>query len=149
MDGVGKAAYTAISFHATVPANSSLVAMDSLYERAKTPARYGELTWPWRSLQTATRGIRYGETIYIGAAPKMGKGEIRDTLAAHFMTEDKVKIMVGSFEAGVEKTTKMILGKVAGRIFHDPTVEFDEEAYDQASESGGWHVLPCGQIPDG
>ncbi len=31
----------------------------------------------------------------------------------------------------------MVLGKVAGRIFHDPEIEFDYEAYDKAAEVVG------------
>jgi twinkle protein len=67
IDGRGKAAYDAIQFHAEKPKNSRLVFGDDLHEVAKEEAKYGELSWPWEHLNKKTRGIRLGETIYIGA----------------------------------------------------------------------------------
>ena len=37
-------------------------------------------------------------------------------------------------EESNKKTVKLMAGKIAGKIFHDPKVEFDEEAYDAACE---------------
>lgn len=72
MDGKGKAAYKATTFNAAKPKNTRLVFGEQLHEEAREPARRGELTWPWEHMDKATRGIRYGETIYVGAGVKMG-----------------------------------------------------------------------------
>ena len=52
---------------------------------AREPAKWGELSWPWQTLQELTRGIRYGETYFIGAGVKMGKSELLNAIAAHFI----------------------------------------------------------------
>ncbi|KKK45211.1 hypothetical protein LCGC14_3165850, partial [marine sediment metagenome] len=40
-------------------------------------------------------------------------------------------------EEANRKTVQMVLGKVAGKIFHDPDVEFDYDAYDEAADVVG------------
>lgn len=70
--GKGKAAYQAAKWKAEVKKNTRLVFGEDLHDEAREVAKYGELTWPWDALNTKTRGIRYGETIYIGAGVKMG-----------------------------------------------------------------------------
>lgn len=40
-------------------------------------------------------------------------------------------------EEALAKSYKLLLGKVAGRIFHDPNIEFDEEAFDRADAQVG------------
>jgi twinkle protein len=67
IDGVSKAAFDNISFNHEKPKNSRIVFGEDLHEEAKVPAQYGELSWPYPHLNKTTRGIRLGETIYIGA----------------------------------------------------------------------------------
>ena len=131
-DGVQKAAFNAMTFNVEKPKNSRLVFGGELHDVAKEQAKYGELTWPWPELNKKTRGIRLGETIYLGAGVKMGKGEIRNGIAAHFIKEHGVKIFIASPEEANKKTYKLIAGKLVGRRFHDPDVEFDFDAYDEA-----------------
>lgn len=71
MEGHLKALFKSVMFDATIPKNTRLVYAEDLFESAKKPAEYG-LSWPWRETTRKTRGIRFGETIYIGAAQKMG-----------------------------------------------------------------------------
>ena len=92
------------------------------------------MSWPWEALTELTRGIRTGETIYLGAAQKMGKSEVVNAIAAHLVKEHKWKVMLAKPEESNKKSYKMIVGKVAGKIFHDPKVEFDYEAYDEAGK---------------
>jgi len=42
--------------------------------------------------------------------------------------------MMAKPEEANAKTYKLVAGKVSARVFHDPEVEFDEEAYDKAGE---------------
>ena len=62
----------------------------------------------------------------------MGKSELLNALVAHFIQEHKWKCFVAKPEEANNKTYKLVAGKIEGKIFHDPTVEFDFEAYDRA-----------------
>ncbi len=134
LDGTGKAAYKAVAFNAQRPKNTSLVLGESLHQAGREPAKYGELTWPWEHINKVTRAIRYGETIYIGAGVKMGKSEILNSIAAHFIKAHEVKVFMAKPEEANLKTYKMMAGKMVGGVFHDPDREFDYDAYDQAGE---------------
>lgn len=72
IEGRSKGLINAVLFNASIPKNTRIVSGDSLHEDAKEPAKFG-LSYPWAVVTEATRGIRFGETIYIGAAQKMGQ----------------------------------------------------------------------------
>ncbi len=131
--GRSKQAYNACQFSAQKPKNTRLVSGNELHEKAKEPAKFG-VSWPWKHITEATRGIRTGETIYIGAGQKQGKSEIVNTLAAHFIKEFGWKVFLVKPEESNNKTYKLVAGKLTGKFFHDPTKEFDEKAYDQAGD---------------
>ena len=57
-----------------------------------------------------------------------------NTLAAHFIKEFGWKVFMVKPEESNKKSYKMIAGKLAGKKFHDPKVEFDEDAFDKAGE---------------
>lgn len=131
--GRAKAAYDSIVFQASRPKNTRLVNAVSLFEEAKKAPEEG-YPWPWKGLTKTTRGIRKGETIYIGAAQKMGKSEVVNALAAHFIRELGWKVMLAKPEESNVKSVKLVAGKIAGKFFHDPNVPFDEEAYEKATD---------------
>jgi twinkle protein len=133
IEGRSKACYAACVFNAQKPKNTRLISGNDLHEKAKEPAKYG-VSWPWHHITKATRGIRTGETIYIGAGQKQGKSEIVNTLAAHFIQEHDWKVFLIKPEEANNKTYKLVAGKLAGRFFHDPDKPFDELAYDKAGE---------------
>lgn len=133
IQGRNKAAYNAVQFNAQRLKNTRIVSGSSLHEKAKAPPKYG-ISWPWRHLTEVTRGIRTGETIYLGAGQKQGKSEIVNTLAAWLITEHGWNVFLAKPEEGNEKTYKLVTGKVAQRIFHDPNKPFDEAAYDDAGK---------------
>lgn len=134
IEGRSKACYNACQFNAQKPKNTRLVSGDDLHEKAKEPAKFG-VSWPWRHITEATRGIRTGETIYIGAGQKQGKSEIVNTLAAHFIKEHNWKVFLVKPEESNNKTYKLVAGKLVGKFFHDPTKPFDEGAYDRAGDT--------------
>lgn len=134
IEGKAKAAYNALAFHASTPKNTSLVFGEALHDKSREPAKWGDLSWPFPKMNEALRGIRYGETIYAGAGTKMGKSEFRDTMAAHFMQEHGVKVFMASPEEANTKTYKKLAGKLAGKIFHDPKIDFDYDAFDKAGQ---------------
>lgn len=71
LEGNIKALFNAVVFNAEKPKNTRLIDADDLFESAKEQAVFG-LSWPWAKTTEQTRGIRFGETIYIGAGAKMG-----------------------------------------------------------------------------
>lgn len=136
IDGHSKAAATACLFNSSVPKNTRIVWGSSLHEEARKEAEWG-YSWPWPKLTEMTRGIRLGETYYIGAGVKMGKSEILNAIGAHCITEHGWKVFMAKPEEANRKTYQMVVGKVAGRIFHDPKIPFDYEAFDEASPKVG------------
>lgn len=134
IDGFAKACFNAVMFNAEKPKNTRLVFGESLHDEAREPPKYGDLTWPWEHLNKKTRGIRYGETIYIGAGVKMGKSELLNATAAHFIEHHGIKVFMAKPEEGNKKTYKLLAGKIAGKYFHDPDKEFDYDAYDKAGK---------------
>ena len=131
--GKSKACYNACQFNAQKPKNTRLVSGNDLHEKAKEPAVYG-ISWPWKHITESTRGIRLGETIYIGAGQKQGKSEIVNTLTAHFIKEHGWKVFLVKPEESNNKTYKLVAGKLVGKFFHDPNKPFDEVAYDEAGK---------------
>lgn len=131
MQGKSKAAFNAIVFNAALPKNTRLVYGSSLKDAARKQAEWG-FSWPWKALTDETRGIRMGETYYFGAGVKMGKSEVVNAIAAHFITEHGWSVFMAKPEENNRKTYQMLVGKVAGKIFHDPTIPFDYEAFDKA-----------------
>lgn len=129
-NGKSKACFNAVVFNAQKPKNTRLVYGSQLRDAARKEAEWG-LSWPWAALTKATRGIRLGETVYIGAGVKMGKSEVVNALAEHLMVEHGWKVFMAKPEEANRKTYQMLVGKAAGRIFHDPNIPFDFEAYDK------------------
>jgi len=64
----------------------------------------------------------------------MGKSEMLNALGSHFIKGHGVKVFMAKPEEANNKTYKLMAGKVVGRVFHDPNVEFDYDAYDAAGE---------------
>lgn len=133
LKGMKKALISAVQWNASKPKNTRLVWGSSLHEASREEAPWG-VSYPWEKVTQMTRGIRKGETIYLGAAQKMGKSEIVNALAAHLIKEHGWKILLAKPEESNKKSYKMMAGKVAGKIFHDPKIKFDYKAYDEAGK---------------
>lgn len=132
MDGKAKAAYSALAYHAEAPKNTRIISAAEVHDKAKEPAKFGELSWPWKGMNDDLRGIRLGETIYLGAGSKMGKTTIKNTLAAHFIEKDDAKVFMACPEEPNVMTYKLIANQLTGKVFHDPTIAFDDAAYERA-----------------
>ena len=136
MKGKTRGAYQAAKWQASKPKNTRLVWGRDVHDNAKKPAEWG-LSFPFPSLTEATRGLRFGETYYFAAGEKMGKSEMVNALAAWFIKEHHLKVLLAKPEEANNKSYKMILSKLTSKIFHDPKVEFDGEAYERGGEMGG------------
>ena len=133
IEGTGKAAFAAAQFRADKPKNSSLVLADTLFDSAKIPAEFG-VSYPWPKMTAITRGIRTGETVYIAAGEKLGKSEVVNALASHLVKEHDWKVFLAKPEEAVNKSVKMLAGKLVGKVFTDPHIPFDDKAYDKACD---------------
>lgn len=133
IDGYQKGLVNAVLFKASAAKNTRLVWGSALHELGRKQAEWG-LSWPWEGLTKLTRGIRFGETYYLGAGVKMGKSELVNTIGAHLIREHNIKVFMAKPEEANAKTYQLMCGKIAGRIFHDPEIEFDYDAYDEASK---------------
>ncbi len=131
--GKSKVAVQQCLFQAEVPKNTSLVWGSSLHEAGRQQAEWGA-SYPWAGLTNLTRGIRMGETIYIGAGVKMGKSELVNAIVAHCILEHGWKCFVAKPEEANRKTYQLVVGKAVGGIFHDPKVEFNYDLYDKGSK---------------
>lgn len=134
IEGKAKAAYNALAFHAEAPKNTRIVSATEIHLKAKEPAKFGELSWPWAKMNDDLRGIRLGETIYLGAGTKMGKTTVKNALGAHFIQNDKTKVFMACPEEPNVMTYKLLANQLTGKIFHDPKVPFDEEAFEAAGQ---------------
>ena len=131
-----KALKNAVLFKAATQKNTSIVYGSSLKEAAMAKPEWG-LSYPWASMTALTRGERWGETQYLGAGVKLGKSTILNALAAHKITVHDEKVFLCKPEEQNAMTYKLLVGQVAGRIFHDPNKEFDEEAFNEAEKLVG------------
>lgn len=131
IEGRSKAAYNACQFNAQKPKNTRLVMGREVIEAARKETPWG-FTYPYKSLTDLTRGQRWGETVYWGAGVKMGKSELLNDLVAHNIIEHGWKVFVAKPEESNKRTLQGVVGKVANRIFHDPKIPFDYDAFDAA-----------------
>lgn len=129
IEGKSKAAVNACMWKAAVAKNTSLIWGTDLIAAGREEAKWG-LSWPWKGLTQLTRGIFTGKTYYFGAGVKMGKSELVDALAEHCIIEHNWKMFTAKPEQSNVITFRKIVGKAAGRIFHDPKIKFDYDAYD-------------------
>lgn len=140
LQGRNKACYAAVVFNAKKPKNTRIVHGEDLREAAKEVPKYG-VSWPWQHVTEATRGIRTGETIYVGAAPKMGKSEVVNAITSHCIKEHGWKVFLCKPEEANVKTFKLVAGKMVGKFFHDPSKNFDIDAYEKAADMIGNNLL--------
>jgi twinkle protein len=61
----------------------------------------------------------------------VGKTTVKNALGAHFMQEGH-KIFMACPEEPNVMTYKLLANQLTGKVFHDPEVEFDEDAYEEA-----------------
>lgn len=136
VEGRSKACLNAVLWNSSIPKNTRLIKGSSLRERARQKPKWG-MPWPWEKLTDMTRGRRRGETIYFGAGVKMGKSELVNAIAKQVIVDDDLPCLLAKPEEAAAKTYQMLVGKAAGRIFHDPKIPFDERAFDEAEPKIG------------
>lgn len=140
VEGRSKALIKAVLFNAEVPRNTRIVKGSTLREIARKQPEWG-LPWPFKKLTDLTRGRRRGEVYYFGAGVKMGKSELVDTIAKQIIVDDGLPCLLAKPEQAMGRTYQMLVGKAAGKIFHDPKIVFDELAFDKHEPAIGDKAL--------
>ena len=130
IEGRPKAFCRAVLFKSTKPKNTRLVKGSTLREAAGKKPEWG-ISYPWDGITQLTRGKRRGEVVYWGAGVKMGKSELVNVLAEHTIVEHDMPCFIVKPEEALARSYKMLVSKAAGKIFHDPKIEFDQEAWDK------------------
>jgi twinkle protein len=133
MEGRSKACFNAVMFNAKKPKNTRIVSSYEVADLAKKPVEWG-YSWPYKKLTDLTRGIRLGETYYLGAGVKMGKSELLNDIVAWCIKEHDWKVFVAKPEEANHRTLQGVVGKIVNRIFHDPKIPFDNEKFNEGLE---------------
>lgn len=126
MEGREKALASALLFKADVIKNSSIIGIDDIWDQIIQPVQLG-LEFPFTKLNDMTRGLRYGETYYIGAGVKMGKSDIANYFASWFAIQHGVNVFMAKPEDSLPKLGKKMCGKAVGKVFHDPNRPYEME----------------------
>lgn len=140
MEGRATACHNAVIFNAQKPKNTRLVTASSVVEAARKEAEWG-YSYPYKKLTDLTRGQRFGETVYWGAGVKMGKSELLNDLVAHNIQEHGWKVFVAKPEESNKRTLQGVVGKLVHRIFHDPKIPFDYDAFDKGVNQLGDNLI--------
>ena len=131
--GKGLALANACLFKTATPKNTRVVLGSSAYEAGRKQASYG-LSYPWNGFTKLTRGMRFGETYYLGSGVKMGKSTLRSALISHLIIHHGLKVFAALPEETNKKSWQLVCSQAVGKVFHDPDIPFDFEAYDKASK---------------
>ena len=126
LTGRNKGLVKAVLFNSAPPKKTKFVTLDNYEEQILSKPKMG-LSWPWPKLTALTRGIRTGETIYLGAGPKMGKTTCVYQIAEHYITEHQQPVLMACLEEIIPNVGKRLAEKNRGKVFTDPSVPFDEE----------------------
>lgn len=136
MAGKTNAAINAVLFKSEAPKSTRLVSAASVAAEARKPVEWG-LSYPYKTLTELTRGRRFGETYYYGAGVKMGKSELLNDLVAWDIKEHGLKVFCIKPEESNKRTLQGVVGKMVDKIFHDPAIPFDHDAFDRGVEMVG------------
>lgn len=125
--------FTAVMYEAAEKISDKSLRASEVWHLAEKEPVMG-LSWPWPTLTDKTRGRRRGEVYYLGAGVKMGKSVVVDQIAAHCIMTQETPVLTIKPEEHVGGTLKRIAGKIVGRVFHDPKIPFDRDAFNKAKE---------------
>lgn len=103
-----------------------IVHIEDLFEEARTPVTVG-LPWWDERLTEVTYGRRWGEAYAFGAGTGIGKTDWLSQQAAYDATVLGHKVGMIYLEMPPIELTRRVVGKVAGRIYHVPGIDWDME----------------------
>lgn len=130
MEGREQELFNSCVFQAKHKLSDKLVRSSDVWDQARKRPEEG-LSWPWPQLTKLTRGIRRGEGYYFGAGVKMGKSCLVNEIGTDLIVTHNTPVFFCKPEEENAITAQKLAGVAVNRIFHDPRIEFDEEAFDR------------------
>lgn len=131
MAGKSSQLQKAVLFQGKVAKLSSIRQVSDVFEQARAKAEWGK-PWPWSTLNKMTYGRRRGELIGVGAGVGCGKTTFWHQITEYIINDCSDKVGVFMLEEANAKTLKMLAGKFAGKQFHNPDVEYEQQELDDA-----------------
>lgn len=122
-NGEEKALLQAI-YDAKVYRPDGIVNLEDIISDILTPPKLG-ISAPWPTMTELMYGFRPGEWYCIGAGVGVGKTDVFMTILAHLLKEHNQPVAGIFLEQPVSETGKRLAGKIDGKLYHIPDVEFD------------------------
>lgn len=85
------------------------------------------LSLPWSKLTELTYGLKFPSVWVWTSGSGMGKTEFFKDMAAHLITQHNTKIGMILLEEETQDTVVTMAGKLVGKRFDSPDIEYDEE----------------------
>ena len=131
MAGDGRAIQQAF-FNAEKYRPQGIFRVSDLIQEARKPVVQG-FPWPWPSMTKFTFGRRFGELYTLGAGNSIGKTDLTTQCISYDALVLGMMTAVIYLEQPPVETLKRLAGKIAGKPFHIPAEDLDEdERYTQA-----------------
>lgn len=144
MAGREQELFQACLFQAKTQLSDKLKRSSDVWDLARKRPEQG-LSWPWPSLTSLTRGIRTGEGYYFGAGVKMGKSCLVNELGEHLIVEHDRTVFFCKPEEENHITAQKLAGVATNSVFHDPRIEFDEDAFERGKNLIGDKAIMYGE----
>lgn len=107
-----------------------LLTITEIKEKALKPIEWG-IPWFLPALTQATYGRRMGDLCFLGAGTGIGKTDFLTQSMAYDLFENKQKVAGFLLEQDPVETTKRIVGKQNGKLYHIPS---DEDYTEELNE---------------
>lgn len=115
-----------------------IVSLGDVMHEILTPPKVG-MSAPWQTMTDLMYGFRPGEWYCIGAGVGVGKTDVFMTILAHLLKQNEP--VAGIFlEQPVSETGKRLAGKLDGKLYHVPDVEFDPKGLEETLASISDHL---------
>lgn len=108
-----------------------IVTVGDLIPRLDDKPEFG-LTLPWSRLTELTYGLKQSQLWVWTSGSGMGKTEFFKDMAAHLIKEHKTKVGVIFLEEEGPDTVIDLAGKLVGKCFNSPDIEYEPEERDEA-----------------
>jgi len=122
-----------------------IVSGSSLWDLVSAPLAPADCTYPWKSLNELTYGIRLGELVTVTAGSGLGKSQVLREIVWHLLgnTHDNIGLLF--LEESVKKTALSMMSLAANTPLHLPdtvvTQEQRRDAFDHTLGTGRLYLL--------
>ena len=122
-----------------------VLAGSGLWNLVTTPLSETDAHYPWNGLDTMLHGIRTGEMVTLTAGSGVAKSTFARLVAHNLQKTTDENIGMIFLEESVKKTAMQIMSVEAGKQFHLPETEYDEDdmrdAFDKTLGTGRYFMF--------